>query len=104
MFAIINNKGKQYKVEKDSSIKIDRTDLKKNSKITFDQVLLINDSKSTKVGSPIVSGATVVGKVVENKKDDKVIVFKKKRRHNYRRKIGHRQEYTVVKIEEIKVS
>lgn len=104
MFAVINNKGKQYKVTKDSKIKIDRTDLKEKSKITFDNVLLVNDGKDTKVGTPLVKNAQVTGEVIENKKDPKIIVFKKKRRQNYRRKSGHRQEYTIVQIKNIKVS
>lgn len=103
MFAIIDNKGKQYKAVKDSAIKIDKTNLKKDDVITFDKVLLIGGS-NVKVGSPLVKGSVVTGKVIENKKDPKIIVFKKKRRHNYRRKIGHRQEYTIVQIKEIKIS
>lgn len=104
MFAIINNKGKQYKVAKDTTLKIDAINCKDNDKITFDEVLLVNDGKNIKVGSPVVSGATVLGTVIEQKKDPKIIVFKKKRRHNYRRKIGHRQNYTLVKIEDIKIA
>lgn len=102
MYAIIENKGKQLKVEKDSIVKIDRLDSKSGEKITFDNVLLLNEGQDTKVGSPNISGAVVTATVVENKKDNKIIVFKKKRRHNYRRKIGHRQEYTLIKIEDIK--
>ena len=102
LFAIIENGGKQYKVEQGAEVKIDRTDFKAKSKITFDKVLLISDGKSPKVGQPTVSGATVTGEIVGNEKDKKIIVFKKKRRHNYRRKIGHRQEFTIVKITEIK--
>jgi len=102
MFAIIENNGKQLKVAKDELVKIDKADLKAGAKVTFDKVLLVSDGKSPKVGTPTVSGASVIGKVVEDKKDPKVIVFKKKRRHNYRRKIGHRQEFTIVKIEDIK--
>jgi large subunit ribosomal protein L21 len=101
-FAVIEHNGKQFRVSKDLEIKIDRTDLAPKAKITFDNVLLISDGKSPKVGTPIVSGASVSGEVVENKKDKKIIVFKKIRRHNYRRKAGHRQEYTIVKIKEIK--
>ena len=104
MFAIINNNGKQYKVTKDSTIKIDKLSAAANSEITFDNILLLNDGKKTTVGAPQVSGAKVVATVVENKKDPKIIVFKKKRRQNYRRKAGHRQEYTMVKIQEIKNS
>ena len=102
MFAIIENQGKQYKVSKDAKIKIDKTNLKSGEKITFDKVLLISDGKSPKIGTPIVENASVSAEVIENKNDPKIIVFKKKRRHNYRRKLGHKQEYTIVKINEIK--
>ena len=104
MFAIINNNGKQYKVSKDTDIKIDRTDLEKGKEITFDNILLVNDGKKSQIGSPFVKGAKVTAEVVENKKDKKIIVFKKKRRQNYRRKAGHRQEYTIVKIKNINIS
>lgn len=104
MFAIISNNGKQYKVTKDTDLKIDRSDLEAGGKITFDQILLIDDGKTSKVGTPLVKGASVTGEVIENKKDKKIIVFKKKRRQNYRRKTGHRQEYTVVKIKNINIS
>jgi len=102
MFAIIENKGKQFKVSKDSQIKIDLAGLKAGDTVTFDQVLLVSDGKAPKVGTPTVSGATVTAKVVEDKREPKIIVFKKRRRHNYRRKLGHRQAYTIVKIEDIK--
>ena len=104
MFAIINNNGKQYKVSKDADIKIDRTDLEKGKEIIFDNILLVDDGKKSQIGSPFVKGAKVIAEVIENKKDKKIIVFKKKRRQNYRRKAGHRQEYTIVKIKNINIS
>jgi len=102
MFAIIENKGKQFKVSKDLQIKIDKIEAKEGDKITFDKVLLISDGKSPKIGAPVVEGASVTGKIVKHARDKKIIVFKKIRRHNYRRKIGHRQDFTLVKIEDIK--
>ena len=104
MFAIIENKGKQYRVSKGEKLEIDRTELEEGSEIIFDNVLLLSDGKDPKVGLPLVEGATVEAKVLGNKKDKKIIVFKKKRRHNYRRKIGHRQEYTVIQISDIKLA
>ncbi len=104
MFAIIENNGKQFKVTKDSQIRIDLTEDKKGAKISFDKVLLTSDGKKVNVGTPEVKGASVSAEVIEHIKDKKVIVFKKKRRHNYRRKHGHRQDYTVVKIKEIKIA
>ncbi|MBL6621836.1 MAG: 50S ribosomal protein L21 [Rickettsiales bacterium] len=102
MFAIIENKGKQFKVSKDLQIKIDKIEAKEGDKITFDKVLLVSDGKSPKIGAPVVEGASVTGKIVKHARDKKIIVFKKIRRHNYRRKIGHRQDFTLVKIEDIK--
>ncbi len=104
MFAIFENNGKQYKANKDELIKIDRTDLEKDAFVTFDNVLLLNDGKESHIGAPNVAGATVTATVVGNERDKKIIVFKKKRRHNYRRKIGHKQEYTLVKISDIKLN
>jgi large subunit ribosomal protein L21 len=102
MYAIIENKGKQLKVAKDSIIKIDKLNAKSGDKITFDNVLLLTEGEKSKIGTPNIEGAKITATILENQKDDKIIVFKKKRRHNYRRKTGHRQEYTLVKIEDIK--
>ncbi len=96
MFAIIKTGGKQYKVAKDDIIFIEKID--GDGKIEFNEVLMIDD----KIGTPFISGAKVVGQILEQKKDDKVLIFKKKRRHNYRRLRGHRQLLTVVKITDIK--
>ena len=98
MFAIIKTGGKQYRVEKDKTIIVEKIDGEVGADVTFDEVLMIDD----KIGEPVLKGAKVVGEVLAQKKDDKVIVFKKKRRQNYRRFKGHRQELTVVKIKDIK--
>jgi large subunit ribosomal protein L21 len=98
MFAIIKTGGKQYRVEKDKTIIVEKLDGEVGSDVTFDEVLMIDD----KIGEPVLKGAKVVGEILAQKKDDKVIVFKKKRRQNYRRFKGHRQELTVVKIKDIK--
>mgnify|MGYP001190756532 CR=1 FL=1 len=104
MFAIVKTGGKQYKVAKDDVIRVEKLEGKDGSTITFDEVLLIGDDKNTTLGTPLIAGASVKGKVVEQTRDDKVIVFKKKRRQNYRRKLGHEQHKTLVQIIEIKAA
>ena len=95
-FAIFQTGGKQYRVKVGDVIKVEKLDA--SGDVTFDQVLMLGD----RVGTPVVSGASVVATVVEQKRADKVLVFKKKRRQNYRRTRGHRQFITVLKIKEIK--
>lgn len=94
MFAVIKTGGKQYKVAQDDVVAIEKLDGEVGSSITFDQVLLVGD----KIGAPVVDGASVTAEVLDQFKGEKVIVFKKKRRQNYRRKNGHRQLQTLVKI------
>jgi large subunit ribosomal protein L21 len=98
MHAVIISGGKQYRVAKDDVIEVDLIDAKQGDTITIDQVLLVG----SKIGAPTVSGASVKATIVEHIRDDKIIVFKKKRRQNYRRKHGHRQDLTVLKITDIK--
>ena len=95
MFAIFKTGGKQYKVQKGEVLSVEKLDADKE--VVFEEVLMAGD----KVGSPLVAGAKVKAEVVDQIRDDKVIVFKKKRRHNYRRKQGHRQYLTVIKITDI---
>ncbi|MCL1785653.1 MAG: 50S ribosomal protein L21 [Alphaproteobacteria bacterium] len=95
-YAIFQTGGKQYRAKVGDTIKIEK--LKAEGKVEFDQVLMVGD----KVGDPIVKGAKVVCEILEQKRADKILVFKKKRRQNYRRTRGHRQHITVVKITEIK--
>jgi len=102
MFAVIQTGGKQYKVAKDDIIIIEKLDGEAGGKVTFDDVLMHGEGSKVKVGAPLVKGASVTGEVLEQRKGDKVIVFKKKRRQNYRRKQGHRQLETVVRITGIK--
>ncbi|WP_250311399.1 50S ribosomal protein L21 [Rickettsia endosymbiont of Oedothorax gibbosus] len=102
MFAIVKAGGKQYKVGKNSVIKIERIDGDRGAKVQLDQVLMIGeDSKPSFIGTPIVQGALVTAEITNHFKDNKIIVFKKKRRQNYRRKNGHRQELTELKILDI---
>ena len=95
-FAIFQTGGNQYRVKAGDVIKVEKLDA--TGDVTFDQVLMLGD----RVGTPTIDGASVVATVVEQKRDDKVLVFKKKRRQNYRRTRGHRQFITVLKIKEIK--
>lgn len=98
MFAVIKTGGKQYKVQKDSVIVIEKLAGQAGDKVSFDDVLMANG----KVGTPNVDGACVAGEIVKQTRGEKVIVFKKIRRHGYRRKKGHKQALTVVKITDIK--
>ncbi len=95
-FAIFQTGGKQYRVKAGDIIKVEK--LNAEGKVEFDQVLMAGD----KIGAPFIDGAKVVAEVVEQKRGDKILVFKKKRRQNYRRTAGHRQYITVLKITEIK--
>ena len=103
MYAIFNHKGKQYKVSKDDVLKLPKSsDLKKNDTLTLEDITLLKtDDGDTIVGTPTIKDVKIKAKVIDQIRDNKIIVFKKKRRHNYRRKIGHRQDLTLVKIEEI---
>ncbi len=101
MYAVIRTGGKQYKVAKNDVIAVERLSGEAGDVIAIDEVLLLGDGASTTVGSPLVGGACVAAEVLEQGKSDKVIVFKKKRRHNYRRKKGHRQDVTVLRVTDI---
>ena len=103
MYAIFNHKGKQYKVSKDDFLKLPKsTNLKKNDILTLEDISLIkSENGDIIIGTPTIKGVKIKAKVIDQIRDSKIIVFKKKRRHNYRRKIGHRQDLTLVKIEEI---
>ena len=98
MYAIVEIAGQQFKIEKDQQIFVHRLDAKEGSKVDFDKVLLLNDAGKINVGAPVIAGAKVTAKVLEHLKDDKVIVFKKKRRKGYKVKNGHRQYLTKLEI------
>ncbi len=104
MFAVIRTGGKQYKVQKDSKIKVEKLEGAAGDVVTLDEVLFVNDGKNSTLGSPVVAGAKVMAKVVAQTRADKVIIFKKKRRQNYRRKNGHRQNLTLLQITDIKAA
>ena len=101
MYAIIRTGGKQYKVAEGDVIFVEKLDLEAGSAVNFD-VLMLCDGENVQVGTPTVSGAKVEGTVVEHGKGKKVIVFKYKPKKNYRKKQGHRQPYTKVKITTVK--
>lgn len=101
MFAVVKTGGKQYRVAEGDVIKVEKLDGEAGKNVTLDEVLMIGDDKGVKVGEPLLKGANVTAEVLEQKKDKKITVFKKKRRHNYRRKKGHRQEITVLRVKTI---
>ena len=101
MNAIVEISGKQFKVEKDSKLFVHRIQGKEGEKITFDNVLMLDNGSKITVGSPNIKGASVQAKILKHLKDDKVIVFKKKRRKGYRVKNGHRQALTEILIENV---
>ena len=101
MYALVEYKGKQYKAEKGSLLQVDKIDAEKGSKIDIDSVLLVSDGENVKVGAPYVQGAKVQVVVEDSFKDNKVLVFKYKSKKDYHRLIGHRQQYTNVRVEEI---
>ncbi len=104
MYAIVEMAGQQFKVAKDQKVYVHRLQTEEGKKVTFDQVLLLDDGKNVTVGAPAISGAAVEAKVVKHLKGDKVIVFKKKRRKGYRKKNGHRQYLTEIVVEKIVAS
>ena len=104
MFAIVNISGKQYRVEKGDEIKVALLETESGKKVKFENVLLTDDGKKVTIGNPVVSGTTVSGTVINHGRDRKVIVFKKKRRKGYRRKNGHRQDFSLIQIDSISTS
>lgn len=102
MFAVIKTGGKQYKVVKDSVIRVEKIEAELDSKVEFSEILMIGGASDTIIGTPVVKNATVTGRVLCHKNAPKIIIFKKKRRQNYRRKKGHKQELTHIKIVDIK--
>jgi len=101
-YAVIQTGGKQYKVKSGEILKIEKLpDSKLDTKIEFNEILAYGDDKIIEVGSPTVSGAKVEADLVENGKNRTILIFKKRRRHNSRRKNGHRQEYSMIRINKI---
>jgi large subunit ribosomal protein L21 len=103
MYAVFRTGGKQFRAEPGKKIRIPSLEREPGEAITFDEVLLASDGTSVQVGAPTVAGASVKAEVVRHGRDKKIIVFKRKRRKNYRRKQGHRQGFTEVRVDEIVV-
>ena len=101
MYAIVDIAGKQFKVEANKYLYAPLMEGQAGAQVSFDKVLLIDDGSSVAVGTPVLKGASISGKIMEHVKGDKEIVFKKKRRKGYAKKNGHRQQYTRVMIESI---
>ena len=104
MYAIVEAGGKQYPVEEGRYIDMELLDAKQDEKITFDKIVMLVNGKKSKVGQPYVSGASVEGTVVKHDKAKKIIVFKQRPKKGYRKKQGHRQQFTRVMINKIRTS
>ena len=102
MYAIINSGGKQHRVEEGETLRLEKLDAQPGDKIELDQVLFVSTDDGVKVGNPLVENSKVTATILAEGKGRKVIIFKKKRRKQYRRKTGHRQLYTEVLVDSIK--
>jgi len=101
-YAVIKTGGKQYKVKAGEILKIEKLqDSKPSSKVEFNDILAYGDDKTIEIGAPTISGAKVEAELIENSKNRTVLIFKKRRRHNSRRKNGHRQEFSKIRINKI---
>lgn len=101
MFAVVRTGGKQYRVEENSVIRVEKLTAEAGSVVKLNEVLVVGTGADVQIGAPVVAGAAVEATVVRQMRDRKILVFKKKRRHNYRRKNGHRQALTVLKVNKI---
>ena len=104
MYAIVETGGKQYQVEEGRYVDIEKLEGDVDTKVTFDNIVMIVNGKKSKVGQPYVSGASVEGKILKHDKAKKIIVFKQRPKKGYRKKQGHRQEFTRVMISKIRTS
>ena len=100
-FAVINTGGKQYKVSANDKLRIEKLSEQEGKSIEFKQVLMINNNQDVELGSPTIDGAKVEGKIIKQTKNKTILVFKKRRRQNSRRKNGHRQKMSVIQITKI---
>jgi len=103
MYAVIKTGSKQYKVSEGEIISVEKLNGEKGTEVVFDEVLMVSDERGVKIGKPYVEGAKVYAEIIEQKKGPKILVFKKKRRKGYHKKIGHRQELTDTKIKKISI-
>lgn len=98
MYAVIATGGKQYRVQEGETIRVEKLGADKGASVTFDEVLLVGGDGNVRVGTPMLSGAKVTAEVVDNGRSEKLLIYKYRRRKGYRRKTGHRQPFTAVKI------
>ena len=101
MYAVLSTGGKQYKVEEGDILRIEKISGDVGASVSFNKVLMFSDGEKVRVGTPLIDGISVSGHIVEQDKAKKILVFKYKRRKNYRRKQGHRQPFTAIKIDSI---
>ncbi len=101
MYAVISSGGKQYRVQPGETVRIEKLQAGVGQNVRFDEILAVRTDKEFKVGTPTVTGASVTGTVVDQGRGDKIIVFKFKRKKQYKKTTGHRQDFTAVKISEI---
>ncbi len=101
MYAVVKTGGKQYRVSENDTLKVERLAGEAGDIVTLADVLMLGDGKTVTVGEPVIDGAAVAAEIVEQARDKKIIVFKKRRRQNYRRKHGHRQHFTLLRVTEI---
>jgi len=104
MYAVIETGGKQYRVQPGDVISVEKLDVEAGEKIDFDRILLASDGTNLEIGTPVVDAVKVSGTVVENGKGKKVIIYKYKAKKDFRKKQGHRQPYTMIKIDEVSVN
>ena len=100
-FAIFKTGGKQYKVQASEILKIEKLELSKDNKIEFNEILAYGDKKNVELGSPLIKGAKIEAELIKNSKERTVLVFKKRRRKNSKKKYGHRQPFTLIRINKI---
>jgi len=101
MYAVVNTGGKQYKVQKGETLRIEKIPGEVGSSVTFDKVLMVADGENIRVGQPVLENVAVQAQIVEQDKAKKILIFKYKRRKRYRRKNGHRQPFTAIRIDGI---
>jgi len=103
MYAIVDSGGKQYKVQEGEILRVEKLAGEVGDSVSFDRILMFSDGENVNVGTPLLEDVAVNGHIVEQGKAKKIIVFKYKRRKRYRRKRGHRQQFTAVKVDSIKI-
>ena len=101
MYAIVNTGGKQYKIQQGDVLRVEKIPGEVGSPVSFDKVLMFSDGENVNIGRPVLDNVAVKGHIVDQGKGKKIVVFKYKRRKRYRRRLGHRQQYTEIKIDSI---